>query len=80
MAVLPEYSGQGLTKRLFSKRIDEAKKMGINVLVGDSAEKNIAMRNLYLSNGFQRVDCYKYSKNNFISVAYALWESECSIY
>jgi len=77
MAVLPEYSGQGLAKRLLIKRIEEGKKNGINVFVADSAETNMAIRKLYLSNGFHRVDCYKYSKNNFISVAYALWVSEC---
>lgn len=49
----------------------------IEVMVTDSAEENMAIRNLYLQNGFKIVDCCKYPENNFVSVVYAHWFHGC---
>ena len=46
-------------------------------MVSDSAKANLAIRNLYLHNGFEIVDCCKYTNNNFISVVYAYWFHGC---
>lgn len=68
IGVLPEYSGFKLaTLLLFLLRLKVQFKK-VEVLVSDSAEANLAIRNLYLHNGFEIVDCCKYPNNNFISV------------
>lgn len=78
VGVLPEYSGKKLALLLLLLlRRFEAQTRGIEVVVSDSAEENIAIRNLYLNNGFKIVDCCKYPTNNFISVVYAFWFHGC---
>ena len=47
--------------------------MQVPVVVSDSAEQNIAVKHLYLTEGFKIVDCCKYPENNFISTVYAKW-------
>lgn len=77
IGVLPEYSGFKLaTLLLFLLRL-EGQSRYIEVMVSDSAEANLAIRNLYLHNGFKIVDCCKYPNNNFISVVYAYWFHGC---
>lgn len=78
VGVLPEYSGKKLALfLLLLLRCFEAPKRDIEVIVSDSAEENIAIRNLYLNNGFKIVDCCKYPTNSFLSVVYALWFHGC---
>lgn len=77
IGVLPEYSGFKLaTLLLFLLRL-EVQSRYVEVMVSDSAEANLAIRNLYLHNGFKIVDCCKYPNNNFISVVYAYWFLGC---
>lgn len=78
VGVLPEYSGFKLaTLLLLLLRRFEVQARKVEVMVSDSAEANIAIRNLYLHNGFKIVDCCKYPENNFISVVYAYWFHGC---
>lgn len=77
VGVLPEYSGRKLALLLLHMIIIETKLHNVDVLVSDSAEENIAIRNLYMNNGFKIVDCCKYTTNNFISVVYAYWFHGC---
>lgn len=78
VGVLPEYSGLKLaTLLLLLLRRFEVQARKVEVMVSDSAEANIAIRNLYLHNGFEIVDCCKYRENNFISVVYAYWFHGC---
>lgn len=77
IGVHPEYSGLKLAQLLLQLRRFEAQSRKIEVLVTDSAEKNLAIRNLYLHNGFEIVDCCKYPENNFVSVVYAYWFHGC---
>lgn len=78
VGVLPEYSGKKLALLLLQLlRTFEVQSRGIEVIVSDSAEENIAIRNLYLNNEFKIVDCCKYTSNNFISTVYAYWFHGC---
>lgn len=78
VGVLPEYSGKKLALLLLLLlRMFEVQTRGIEVIVSDSAEENIAIKNLYLNNGFKIVDYCKYTTNNFISTVYAYWSHGC---
>lgn len=78
LGVSPEYSGRKLALLLLLLlRGFEAKTRKIEVIVSDSAEENISIRNLYLNNGFKVVDCCKYPTNSFISIVYAFWFHGC---
>ena len=77
VGVLPEYSGFKLATLLLLLRRFEVQSREIEVMVSDSAEANMAIRNMYLHNGFKIVDCCKYPENNFISVVYAYWFHGC---
>lgn len=77
VGVLPEYSGRNLALLLLLLRGFEAKRRKVEVMVTDSAEENIAIRNLYLGCGFKVVDCCKYAANSFISIVYAYWFHGC---
>lgn len=77
VGVLPEYSGLKLATFLLLIRRIEVQSRKIEVMVTDSAEENMAIRNLYLQNGFKIVDCCKYPENNFVSVVYAYWFHGC---
>lgn len=73
LAVTPSYRGYNLASLLTKTRLCLSSKMQVPVVVTDSAEENIAVRHLYLSEGFKIVDCCKYPENNFISIVYAKW-------
>lgn len=78
LGVLPEYSGMKLALLLMLLiQHFEVKSRGIEVLVSDSAEENVPIRNLFLNNGFKIVDCCKYPTNSFISAVYAFWFHGC---
>ncbi|MBR5835356.1 MAG: GNAT family N-acetyltransferase [Bacteroidales bacterium] len=73
LAVSPKYRGLGLASLLTEERIRISEQMQKELVVTDSAETNVAIKNLYLGNGFKVVDCCKYPENNFISLVYAKW-------
>ena len=77
VGVLPEYSGLGIARILLVLLITEVKFRKIEVCVSDSAEANVAMRHLFIHNGFKIVDCCKYNTNNFVSVVYGYWFHGC---
>ncbi len=73
LAVHPDYKGYQIGKRLLQACIDYAKEHNDSLMVIDSAEQNIALRNLVSRFNFYAVDCCKYPANNFISTVYAKW-------
>ena len=77
LGISPEYRGLGLGSVLLNVRTEHSAKQNVKVLVSDSAEKNLAVRHLYLKHGFKIVDCCKYANNNFFSTVYAKWLEQC---
>ena len=73
LAVAPAYRGYKLASLLTKSRLTLSAKMQVPVVVSDSAEENVAVRHLYLTEGFKIVDCCKYLENNFVSTVYAKW-------
>ncbi|RHV29202.1 GNAT family N-acetyltransferase [Ruminococcus sp. OM05-10BH] len=79
-----DYKGGHISTRLVDKCLQYAMKEGVQVVVTDSADKNVIVYNLFKKFGFERVDYCKYQNNNFISAVYALFfqghewtEEEC---
>lgn len=77
LGVSPEYKGMHLGSLLLEKRIEIAKEKNINVIVTDSAEQNLIVRNNNFKHGFCKVDYCTYAGNNFYTVVYALWLNGC---
>ena len=77
LGVAPEYKGMHLGSLLLKKRIEIARNRGINVIVTDSAEQNIIVRNSCLKRNFRKVDYCVYPGNNFYTVGYAKWIGRC---
>ncbi len=73
LAVTPIYRGYKLASSLTKSRLTLSAKMQVPVVVSDSAEQNLAVKHLYLTEGFKIVDCCKYPENNFVSTVYAKW-------
>ncbi len=73
LAVDPEYRGMGLANMTIENCIDYARKEGIEVIILDTAEENIAMKNHCIKYGFKAVDCCNWAVTNYISVVYAKW-------
>lgn len=73
LGVTPTYRGYGLASLLTRSRLALSANKKVLVVVTDSAEQNVAVRHLYLSEGFKIVDCCKYPENSFVSVVYAKW-------
>lgn len=76
LAVDPQYRKLNLLNRIVDKLIHYSQISGINVLVTDSAEQNIAIKHTFLKYGFKTVDSCLYSLNNFYSNVYAKWLDE----
>lgn len=77
LGVNPEFKGLGIAPRLVSKCIETAQDRGVKVLVSDSAEDNVIVRNILHKQGFLTVDYCKYAANNFYSNVYAKWINGC---
>ena len=73
LAVSPEYRGLKLSDLIVKAIKRVSAENNIDVIVSDSAESNLAIKNLYLKNNFCIVDCCKYLSNNFVSTVYAYW-------
>lgn len=77
LAIHPAYRGKNIAQKLLDARINCAISQKIKVIVTDSAERNLAIKKLYLNNNFRIVDCCKYKNNNFITIVYAKWLDNC---
>jgi len=53
--LLPEFTGQGLGKRLLEQLIRDASKLGMTSLVANMASKNIPSIHFHVRNGFTEV-------------------------
>ena len=73
LGVIPEYRGYKLASLLTKTILFLSENKPVYIVVSDSAENNVAIKNLYLSEGFKIVDCCKYPNNNFVSTVYAKW-------
>lgn len=77
VGVHSEYKRMGVSQKLINAIIEYVKESYDNqspmVIVTDSAENNLAFKNLVLKNKFKIVDCVKYKGNNFVSTVYAKW-------
>lgn len=77
-AVCPKCRGLGIGQMLNETIQNYAKQHGYGIIIIDSAEENYTIANLVQKTGFVRVDCCKYSNNNFVSAVYAKWlNQEC---
>lgn len=63
MFVRPEAQGQGLGKRLFEMRIEEARKMGCSAIYADTAKGNRSMLAMYEKFGFHYIQRYRENAN-----------------
>ncbi|WP_051644574.1 GNAT family N-acetyltransferase [Labrenzia sp. DG1229] len=63
MFVRPEAQGQGLGKRLFEMRIEEARKMGCGAVYADTAKGNRPMLAMYERFGFHYIQRYPENAN-----------------
>lgn len=63
MFVRPEVQGQGLGRRLFQMRIDEAKAMGCTHIYADTAKGNRPMLAMYEAFGFHYISRYDNNAN-----------------
>lgn len=77
VAVDPNFKGYGVADKLIKECISRAKERNINVIVSDTAEKNIAMKKIFLQNNFVIADFCKYDANNFYSQVYVKWINGC---
>lgn len=78
VGVHPKYKGNGIGRKLLAACLHYAIENEYEMMVTDSAEQNLALRKMVLSEGFRVVDCCKYAANNFISTVYAKWiAAEC---
>ena len=80
IGVLPEYSGFKLATLLLMQMHLEVQSRKVEVMVSDSAEANIAIRKLYLHNGFKIVDCCKYTEKQFHFRCICLLVSRMSVF
>ena len=63
MFVRPAMQGDGLGRRLFEMRIEEARKMGCRTLYADTVRGNQAMLAMYEKFGFSYIDRYEENAN-----------------
>ncbi|MBR3010313.1 MAG: GNAT family N-acetyltransferase [Prevotella sp.] len=77
LAILPEYQGKGIYKRLISVREEYTKKLGVNLTYMYTAEKNIKMQQLAEKEGFIPVGYSVSSQTDYYSVILAKWSDSC---
>lgn len=73
----PACRGKGIAKQLSDRALEDIKKKGIKVIVTDSAENNIPIRNWALSDHFRITDYCLYKGNNFYTNVYVKWLDGC---
>ncbi len=69
--VLPEASGIGLGRRLYSICETEARKRGFEQIALDTSEKADDLIGLYLRWGFSQVDTFQWGDTNYLSLIMA---------
>lgn len=74
-AVLPEYAGKGIYKKLNTVREIEGKAMGFERVMFDTHEKNLHKIEIDQKNGYRRVD-YKFCKDHY-NVVMVKWLDGC---
>lgn len=72
-AVLPEYQGKGIMKKIDEQRDLFAIVSGAKLIRSGTAEKNEIQRKKFINNGFIPVDFLVTKGNGYYSVMYAKW-------
>lgn len=72
-AVLPEYQGQGIMKRIDQQRDLFAVQIGAKLIRSGTAQKNRIQRKKFKKQGFVPVDFLVTKGNGYYSVMYAKW-------
>lgn len=74
-AVLHEYNGQGIFRKMYDTIEEKARKNGYDVLIRDTNEKNKRMLKISKKEGYRFVDYMAGSDHN--SIMRAKWLGEC---
>ena len=72
-AVLPEYQGCGIMKKMDEYRNAFSISRGAKLIRSGTAEGNLIQRTKFRRQGFKAVDCLSIKGNSFYSVMYAKW-------
>ncbi len=76
-AILPSYKGKQIYPMLTKVREEEARRQGIYVLCGDTAEGNTRILKMYSDLGFVYVDFYSFHFSKHYSVEMMKWLHGC---
>ena len=76
-AILPEYQGHGIYKKLYIYREREARKMGLDRILFDTHERNMRMLSINKKNGFRLVRYFQASSRDHNNVYMVKWLDGC---
>ena len=74
--ILQQYQGIGLVEQLDAKLIEYVRSLGVEMIQGDTAEGNRAMRKLAELGGYKTVD-YFAPKSHHYSIHFVKWYGNC---
>lgn len=74
--LLQNYQGLGIIVDLDTQLMNYVKELGVDMIEGDTAEKNCAMRKLLELGGYKTVDFIAFKSNHY-SVKSVKWLNEC---
>ncbi len=77
LGIGPDFKGKKIGSSLVKACVDKAHDNNYQVIISDSAEHNIALKQLLFKFCFKTVDYCVYSGNNFYSNVYANWAEKC---
>lgn len=75
--VLPQYSGQGIFKKMEHKREEIALLQGYDVLLADTHIKNKVRLHIAKHNGYHKIHCFRGRNSDHYSVIIAKWAKGC---
>ena len=76
-AILPKYQGLGILEEMNELRDAYIAEKGVQVLEGDTPEKNMVVRKFVANNGFKEVRYFPASQQNHFSVYFVKWLEGC---
>ena len=76
-AILPKFQGLGILEEMNELRDAYIKEMGVQVMEGDTPEKNMVVRKFVARNGFKEVRYFPASHQNHFSVYFVKWLDDC---
>ena len=75
--VIPQYSGKGIFKQLDAEREEQAKKLGYNVLLFDTHERNTRRKVVALKSDYRYVGYFQAKSRDHYSVIMVKWLNGC---